>query len=1383
MAGGKEYTLSFLLKAATDSNYQAAFAKAKQELNEYQKQIQQNNSIAGDISAYERQQRAVQRAAEKVEEKTRAMEKAKAAAEAASGADEKLNAAQLKAEAALKTATEKLSQQQEKLKTQGDALRQAGVNTDNLTEEQKRLAQSTEELKAKQEALAEQQKQWIDTIAEMEAMAATAYSVIQVVDELADAWKECVSAASGFQYSMSGVEAVSGATKAEMADLKSMAKEIGAETIFTATQIADAMEYMGLAGWSATEMMQGMPAVANLTAAAGEDLSRVCDIVTDSMQALGYGTESTTRFCDVLANAVTNANTTVDLMGDTLKYVSSTAGALGYSIEDVSTAIAAMANNGIKGSMNGTALRNVLSNLAAPSEAAAEALDELGISLVDDTGEAKELYDVITNMRSSFSGLTQEQKVQYATTIAGKRGMAGLLALVNTSQEAYDELAATIADCDGAAEKMAQTRLDNFQGSVVILQSAFDALKTSIGEIYLDGLKGGAETLTDLTNKANGFVKSNKEIVVGATAAAGAMGAMAIGVTGVATAIKLVQTVFAGTFLANAAMWGGIAAGAAMIGVAVALATKFQEMSEAGEKAIESIAGLNDEMGELESQQNLIESYQELREEINDTSLSSEEMAQKQAELDEAKRELVNAYPELLKNIDSETELWDTQIETIRQEIEAQKQLLAIKSIEDADTGYKEYVDAKQRMAKADADAQVAYENWQRALNAGSDSEAIQGVQDMIDALRDDIELGTVNIDTEAYKTRMQEIISMASSVSGTEIGTDSTLAEMELWAEKMSETKMAGNSLTDGVEYWSQEWAKQNEIVKQSEETIGQYQQGIKNLVDNGILTADMAFEKYGITLQDLGYTSEEIGRQVTDGMLTAQEACFKYGISMAEVEHAARAYGRTMEATGEATEKAGKTQGTSWLYTLKAAYALDAVTSETMTADGAAKAFGLTVEEVNEIVAANEEYNNNVVQALEAVEYANISAEEAAERFGVTVEDMEMYSAVQRINELTESMDELQKAYDAAYESALGSIQGQGSLLEGLSLDAERTKLTLDSALSNMQEITSYWGEYHENLGYLEGKGLSTDFLTRFCDTSADGVANTQDLAAELAALGDGSDAQKAKIDELNGKFDEMVSQEETVASTTADLQTQYTETAAAIQEAIAELGENAVRDMQAMATGMNQSGQAYISGNATGSAYRQSLKIQLDAAVREAQSATSQINSALSRAGSGYGTGTGYTGRRKAKGGFTAGPELAGEDPRYPVEAVISFNPQYREENIGYLKQAADILGVDMAAQSGNNSGWKFGGFTEYGQAMLRRIADMEQNTATATAPQYIPASGGGRVTVTSAPQITIQAGATRAEILDLLNRNNEDLVDTIMEEQRKQERDRRRTGYGY
>lgn len=1380
MAGGKEYTLSFLLKAATDSSYQAAFAKAKQELNEYQKQIQQNNSIAGDISAYERQQRAVQRAAEKVEEKTRAMEKAKAAAEAASGADEKLNAAQLKAEAALKTATEKLSQQQEKLKTQGDALRQAGVNTDNLTEEQKKLANSTEELKAKQEALAEQQNQWIDTIAEMEAMAATAYSVIQVVDKLADAWKECVSAASGFEYSMSGVEAVSGATKQEMSELKAMAKEIGAETIFTATEIADAMEYMGLAGWSAQEMMQGMPAVANLTAAAGEDLSRVCDIVTDSMQALGYGTESTTRFCDVLANTVTNANTTVDLMGDTLKYVSSTAGALGYSIEDVSTAIAAMANNGIKGSMNGTALRNVLSNLAAPSEAAAEALDELGISLVDDTGEAKGLNDVITNMRSSFSGLTQEQKVSYATTIAGKRGMAGLLALVNTSQEAYDELAATIADCDGAAEKMAQTRLDNFQGSVVILQSAFDALKTSIGEIYLDGLKSGAETLTDLTNGANDFVKSNKEIVIGATAAAGAMGAMAIGVTGVTAAMKLLKTVFAGSPLANAGLWGGMAAGAAMVGTVVALCVKFKEMSEAGEKAIESIAGMNEEMADLQSTQALIESYQELKQEIGEAGASSEEIAQKQTELEAVKQELISAYPELLGNIDSETEAWDAQIETIKREIEAQEQLLAVKFQEDADTGHEEYVAAKERMAKADADAQTAYENWQNALNMGTKGDAIAKVQEMAAALQEDINFGTVKVDTDEYKTRMQEIRNMAQTVTGETIGENNTLGNIKAWADRMAQTEAAGESLTEGVTYWSQEWAKQNEIVMQSEDTIEQFHKGIKNLVDNGIITADMALQKYDVTLQDMGYTSEEIGRQVTNGMITAQDACFKYGLSMEEIEHAARAYGRTMEAAGKTTEKAAGTQKVSWKYTLQSAYAINAVASETMTAEGAAKAFGLTVEEVNEIIDANDAYNESVAQAVAAVEAGYLDAETAADRFGVTVEDMELYSAAEQVGKLEDSLEELQEAYDSAYESALSSIQGQGSLLEGLSLDADRTKLTLSDALSNMEEITSYWSSYHANLEALQGYGLSTDFLTRFCDTSSDGVANTQDLANELSSLST-AEAQ-ARVDELNGKFDEMVSQEETVAGTTADLQTQYTETAAAIQQAIEELASESVSQMQQMAQGMNQSGAAYSSGSATGSAYRQALNIQLKAAVQEAQSAASQISSALSSAG-GTSSGTKYTGKGKAKGGFTAGPELAGEDPRYPVEAVISFNPQYREENIGYLKQAADILGVDMAAESGNNSGWKFGGFTEYGQAMLRRIADMEQNPATATAPQYIPASGGGSVTVTSAPQITIQAGATRAEILDLLNRNNEALVDTIMEEQRKQERDRRRTGYGY
>ena len=1370
--GGKEYTLTFLLKAAADSSYQAAFAKAKQELNQFQQQIQQNNALLKDISAYERQEQAVRRAAEKVAEKTSALERARAAAEAAGNADEKLNAAQMKAEAAVKNATEKLNQQEQKLKTQGDALQQAGLNTDKLSEEQTRLGQSTEELKQKQEALAESQNQWLQSMAEMETMAAEAYVVIQAVEKLGQAWEACIDSASGFQYAMSATEAVSQATASEMEELTAVAKETGATTIFTAEEIASAMEYMGLAGWSAQEMIEGIPPVANLAAAAGEDLSRVCDIVTDAMMALGYGTEDTARFCDVLAQTARTANTNVDKMGDSLQYVSSTAGAMNYSIEDVATAMADLANSGIKGSMAGTALRNILASLADPSDEAAAALEELDIHLSDTEGNMYSLNDVVTQMRNGFQGLTGEQKTQYASMIAGKRGMTGVLALVNTSQEAYDELAATINDCNGAAEKMAQTRLDNYKGQVIILESAFDALKTSIGEAFLPALQEGAEQLTGITNAANQFVIKNQEVVVGASAAVAAFGAMAVGVTGAATAMKLAKTVFAGSFLANPAMWGGLAVAAAIVGIGAAIASvedNTRSASEAAEELQGQLDGLN--QGEAD-----IQTYYELQEALNDTEASAEELAETQVELDETVKSLKEAYPEWLGELEAGTEAWDIQTAALKEYIEAEKQLMVLESAGSISDLADEVANAKDEYDAA-IDAQGKFLEGMKNAPSLNFEGTLKEVQTMVDALQGDIFAGTVEIDygeNSDFMTRLAEIQEKAQGISATPI----KLGNMDDVLNMMYDLESQTSGATDVMRDFKDEYVDaSNEAAKANAE----FETGaalLRSLAEAGIPIGSTLAEA-GLTLSDIGLTAEEIGRQVATGVMTAEEACTRYGITMNDVQHHVQVYSNAMAASTEATKEAADAQEFSYKYMLKSAYAIEAVKSETMTADGAAKAFGLTVEEVNEIVAANEEYEKNVADAVAAVDGGFLRAETAADRFGVSLEAMDAYRAQTELETLQEELDALGKEYESAYESALSSIGGQGSLLEGLELDAERTKLTLTNALANMQEIESYWSTYSSNMEALQGYGLSTDFLTRFCDTSADGVANTQDLAERLGSLNDADRTQW--VDDLNTAFQNMAEQEQTTASATADLETQYTTTAAAIEGRMAELESSVKADLNSMVSAMNQSGKAYSNGIATASAFVRGIRSQIEAA--------RQAAAALAAAGTPTGGGSSSYIRGKAHGGFTNGPELAGEDPRYPVEAVISFNPQYREENIGYIQRAAAMLGVDVENETGQShqtvdwSGYEYGGLTEYGADMLREWSRYSTAERTPEAPVYIGSGAGGvsQVSIAYNPTIQVNGGTTREELLAMLRQYDEQLADRFAEIKADAERNERRTRY--
>ena len=332
-----------------------------------------------------------------------------------------------------------------------------------------------------------------------------------VTTALAGAAGYSLKVGSDFEAQMSTVQAISGATGSDFEVLTEKAKEMGRTTKFTATEAGKAFEYMGMAGWKTQDMLNGIEGVMNLAAASGEDLARTSDIVTDAMTALGMKAEESTHFADVLAATATNSNTNVGMMGDSFKYVAPLAGALGFSCEDLSIALGTMANSGIKSSQAGTALRAILTNMSKPTKDMQGAMDKLGVSLTDGQGHMKSLRQIMIDLRSSFSKLSEEEKVSTAAALAGKYGMSGLLAIVNDSQENFDKLTNAIDNCNGAAQEMAETRLNNLQGQMTILKSATESLGIefyeSINNPLTDVVKNGIDMVNQLTNafKADGL--------------------------------------------------------------------------------------------------------------------------------------------------------------------------------------------------------------------------------------------------------------------------------------------------------------------------------------------------------------------------------------------------------------------------------------------------------------------------------------------------------------------------------------------------------------------------------------------------------------------------------------------------------------------------------------------------------------------------------------------------------------------------------------------------------------------------------------------------------------------------------------------------------------
>jgi phage tail tape measure protein, TP901 family, core region len=361
---------------------------------------------------------------------------------------------------------------------------------------------------------------------------------------IAAAGTACVKLASDFESGMSKVSSISGATGGQLDRLSKKAKEMGAKTKFSATEATEAYQYMAMAGWKTKDMLNGIQGVMTLAGASGESLASTSDIVTDALTAFGMTAKDTTRFTDVLAAASSNANTNVAMLGESFKYAAPVAGSLGYSVEDVSLALGVMANSGIKASSAGTALRSLLTNMAKPTKTSAAAMEKLGISLTDSKGKTKELGKVMGNLRSSFAGLTESEKAEYAASLAGKTGMSGLLAIVNSSDKDFNKLSKAITDSNGACQKMYDTANDNLNGQLTILKSTVESIAISFGEKLTPYVKALTGYVQGMADRFNSLTDAQQNAIIKVLAIVAAIGPAILifgrMVTGVGRAVSAV---------------------------------------------------------------------------------------------------------------------------------------------------------------------------------------------------------------------------------------------------------------------------------------------------------------------------------------------------------------------------------------------------------------------------------------------------------------------------------------------------------------------------------------------------------------------------------------------------------------------------------------------------------------------------------------------------------------------------------------------------------------------------------------------------------------------------------------------------------------------------
>ncbi len=363
-----------------------------------------------------------------------------------------------------------------------------------------------------------------------------------------------VTTAANFESSMSQVQATMGITKDAMSTvngqsvntmdtLSKLAKKMGAETAFSASECAEALNYLALAGYDTQQMCDTLPTVLNLAAAGDIALADASDMVTDAMSALGMGVDEAETMVDQMAKTASTTNTSVAQLGEGILTIGATAKSIKGGTAELNTALGILANNGIKGAEGGTHLRNIILSLQNPTDKAAAQMEALGLSVYDSEGNMRSMNDILGNLNKSMDGMTSAEKSNIISTIFNKTDLSSVNALLANTGETWDSLQKSITDSGGAAQQMADTQLDNLQGQITILKSALEGLAISFGELLMPAIKQIVGWVQKFVDWLNGMNDGTKKVIMTVALLAAALGPVLIVIGKVISAVGTIMTV------------------------------------------------------------------------------------------------------------------------------------------------------------------------------------------------------------------------------------------------------------------------------------------------------------------------------------------------------------------------------------------------------------------------------------------------------------------------------------------------------------------------------------------------------------------------------------------------------------------------------------------------------------------------------------------------------------------------------------------------------------------------------------------------------------------------------------------------------------------------
>lgn len=705
--------------------------------------------------------------------------------------------------------------------------------------------------------------------------------VVEGIRKVASALKECVDVSADFHYTMATVQAVSGATTDEMGKLEAQAKDYASTTVFMAQDVANAYQVMGQAGWTVDEMLDSMAGTMSLASASGEDLGDTTNIVVDAMTAFGYGADQAGHFADVLARASADTNTSVALLGNSFQACATTAGGMGYSIDDVAVALGIMANNGLKAEMSGTALTTALTRMSGANSNANKAMNELGLSMFDTaTNRAKPLAQFLNELRDSFKGLEDPQKINYAYMLAGQRGMKGLMAIVNASDDDWNNLTESIANCSGAAEDMANTKLDTYTGQVKLTKSALEGLEIEVGDQLTPALEDLQESFAKALNGLKEFVKNNEEAVPVITGVVAALATLTTGITIATTAVKifrLVSSTFGAALGPVGIVLGVVSAAAGILTKSmIETANETEATAEALDNARESAEKWSDTQEKLEGTKEettaLMESLLSLVGQQEKSASTNAQIKSTVDELNSSVEGLNLSYDEQSGTLNLTTEALKEYIHMAMQQQEAEA---IVKRLIELD---KEHYNTKTALAQAATDLVAAQDAITEAEETG-----YPVTEDMMLQLRDA---------QDTYDQLSDQLKENKTEYEGLESQYNSITDEIDEYNEKTNAASEETSNMSEMAEAAGDALEAETEEMQEANEAMADIYAKAKDATESGgdlrsvYEDLESEFEKYKGIASEAAVKTAEIQLAALNLRATNEELITQYPGLVAGVE-----------------------------------------------------------------------------------------------------------------------------------------------------------------------------------------------------------------------------------------------------------------------------------------------------------------------------------------------------------------------------------------------------------------------------------------------------------------------------------------------------------------